>query len=168
MSKYQQPIDKSYLKRKLYNQNTIKISKETNHLGQHNIEIVKINENNSIMIKQYQLYPQQINQLISKNEKSINPSHIEYIGSGNQLNENTNNQFNTNPSYPHPEYSNNNNPSHLTSYQQTIDVKNKIIRENNISSDISGFDSIYTNYSDFISDKSDNINTSKESCNDYS
>ena len=49
------PKDPSYLKRKMYTTNKIKISNETNPMGQHNIEISTVDTNDKVIIKQYQL-----------------------------------------------------------------------------------------------------------------
>lgn len=164
MPQYQQPIDKSYLERKVYKQNTIKISNETNHLGQYNVEIATISNTNSIQIKQYQLYPNQLKLLLEKNNQSNNPSQIQYINT-DSLYSDIGSNFNSTPdiiSSNHPEYSNMNNPSHLSSYQQTIDIKNNnTIDKTNIMDmeNIGGFDNFSNNFQQYTS-----FNNEKEDC----
>lgn len=144
--------------RKFYTTNTIKILNEINHLGQYTIEIVTIDPTNGTKIKQYKLYKNQLDSLLEKHKNSTNPSNIEYV---NNINNNSysniaenivNNEY-TQYSH-HPEYSNNNNPLHLNSYQHTINIKNTdSIPKTLMDSNIDGYDNLSSSFSSFIPEK---------------
>lgn len=155
MSVYTGLIDKSYQNRKIYKANTIKISNELNHLGQQNIEIITVAPDKSIKIKQYKLYPHQLQELIEKNKQSHNPSIIQYINSDNQVYYDIN-KINTDTDtnlFSHPEYSGMEKALHLNSYKETIDIKNNnTIKHPNSNMDVLGFDNNYNNFGNFLNE----------------
>ena len=166
------PKDPSYLKRKMHTTNKIKISNETNPVGQHNIEISTVDSNDKVIIKQYQLYPEQLKLLLEKNTYSNNPSSVEYVQSDSNYSSltDTNQDYNI-PIYsnkPHPEYTNSNNPSHFDSYKQTMNIKNGNQINNDMYSDytqnnVEGFSDANSNYSTFNFESQTNTNMNQ--CN---
>ena len=136
------PKDPSYLQRKLYTQNKIRISNDTNPMGQYNIEIVNVDQNERITIKQYQLFPDQLKVLIEKNNNNSNPSLIEFVNSNSNYSSLGSDVQENMPVYSnkvHPEYSNKNNPSHFDSYKKTMNVKNNTNDNNNFINGNSNF-----------------------------
>ena len=84
------PKDPNYVKRKIYTQNTIKVSTETNPNGQFNIEVSSTDSNNRMIIKQYQLFPEQLRMLLDRNSSSSNPSQVQYINNNGSYSNITN------------------------------------------------------------------------------
>lgn len=121
------PKDPNYVKRKIYTQNTIKVSTDTNPNGQFNIEVSSTDANNRMIIKQYQLFPEQLRMLLERNSESSNPSQVQYINNNGSYSNITNysdtvNQYERVSN--HPEYSSQNNPSAYHSFKNTMDIKN--------------------------------------------
>lgn len=160
----------SFHNRKMYTNNTIKISNEKNHLGQYTIELVTIDPIEGTRIKQYKLYKNQLDILLKKQKQSNNSTNIEYVqnidnfGYSNISNNNVINDYTQ--FSKHPEYSNDNNPLHLNSYHHTLNVKNEALKNevnsNELKSNIGGYDNLSNNFSSFVPDRINNDRTNND------
>lgn len=148
----------NFYNRKIYTNNTIKISNEMNHLGQYTIELVTIDPLEGTRIKQYKLYKHQLDSLLEKQKRSNNPTNIEYVKNIDNSGYSNITEKNIMKDYTHysrhPEYSDDNNPLHLNSYHHTINIKNKGITNSNKlpneeQSNIDGYDNLSNNFSSF-------------------
>lgn len=155
----------SFHNRKIYTNNTIKISNEINHLGQYTIELVTIDPVEGTRIKQYKLYKNQLDSLLEKQKQSNNLTNIEYIQNIDNLGYSNISNNNVKKEYTqiskHPEYSNDGNPLHLNSYHHTLNVKNDGINKknymDNFQSNIGGYDNLSDNFGSFVPDKTNNV-----------
>ena len=155
----------SFHNRKMYTNNTIKISNEKNHLGQYTIELITIDPIEGTRIKQYKLYKDQLDSLLEKQKQSNNSTNIEYVkninndGYSNISNNNVKNEYNH--FSKHPEYTNDNNPLHLHSYHHTLNVKNTGMnnetKQEELPSNIDGYDNLSNNCGSFIPDRNSKL-----------
>ena len=159
------PRDPNYVKRKIYTQNTIKVHNETNPNGQFNIEVSSIDADNRMIIKQYQLFPEQLRMLLERNNSSSNPSQVQYINNNGSFSNITNYSDTINQHERvsnHPEYSNQNNPSAYHSFKNTMYIKNgnTVPMPHQENSNISGYSNEYSNtFGSFTSSNNSGCNS---------